>query len=235
MTVTDAATANSTAPALLILIPLIAGAVLVFGTWARTKVSLTAKLGPPDWDFSASWASTIAGAGAVLGTILGASVLPASPHYLSAAAYTGLNLFFAVLVVLAPFFFAATRIRVGQDADGTLHYEGFVWSFLVASGLTIWAVLGELGTLGVLFWELHHAATLSSWSVGPIWLLLAGAILLTLYYSIRTLGWILETAQAHLQVTVVATAAAAAAAAVAAPAAAAAPVPLPEAPRWTLL
>jgi hypothetical protein len=193
---TATTTASSTAPAILIGVPLIAGAVLVLISWSQARVGFGDKLGPPDWDFSASFASTIAGVGAVLGTILGAQVLPANPHYLSTIAYTGLNLFFAVLVVVAPFVFAATRDKISQDAQG-LHYEGFVWSFMIASAITVWAVIGELATLGVLFWELHHAGTLSGWAVWPIWVLIAGTISLTAYYSVRTVIWTLKLADAH--------------------------------------
>jgi hypothetical protein len=93
-----------------------------------------------------------------------------------------------------------------------------------------------LVTLGFVFWELEHARTLSWYSLAPILLTLLGTVLLTIYYSHRTITGILATAKQHADRSAAAREAAAAAAA-AVPAGAtvqAAPAPLPP-PRWNPL
>jgi membrane protein implicated in regulation of membrane protease activity len=74
-----------------------------------------------------------------------------------------------------------------------VQYQGYVWSFLLASFVTLWAVLGELATLWFLLTEIGVQGTLST---GPLRvfqgvLLLAG--LLVFFYTWRSFGQIVKT------------------------------------------
>jgi hypothetical protein len=61
-------------------------------------------------------------------------------------------------------------------------YQGYVWSFLFSSMVTLWAVAGELLTVFLLFREIRTAQSLSKLSV---WVMLGvvvfAAVLLLLY------------------------------------------------------
>ncbi len=129
---------------------------------------LSDRMGPANWDFSESWASTFTLVGALLGTILAqADVVPEPTLFLSNAAYGGLNLLFAVITVLAPLLYNTVR-GIQDPPDDTAgqepkepQYQGFVWSFLLASAMTFWAVLGELGAMYFLFREIVAGGALS--------------------------------------------------------------------------
>jgi hypothetical protein len=139
-------------------------------------------MGPADYDFSKSWASSITVVGALLGTILGAKgVIPTKTHYLVPDAYSALNLIFGIIVVLAPFVYRATSkandVTTNQATSDT-QYHGYVGGFLVATFLTVWGVVGELVTIFLLFGELQE-------SRGVLGLLLAmfsASSLVIIYY-----------------------------------------------------
>src|ERR1700736_1877403 len=65
---------------------------------------LTHCMGKPQWDFSKSWASSLTAVGALLGTILAA----AGGGLTSNKTNAGLNVFFGVLVLIAPLVYSAT-------------------------------------------------------------------------------------------------------------------------------
>jgi hypothetical protein len=153
-------------------------------------------MGPADWDFGKSWASTLTTVGDLLGTVLSAGVLPGDTQSLSKPAYAALNLFFGVLILIAGFVYTATRRpkeTTNQTAGKQVQYQGYVWSFLLASFVTMWAVLGELATLWFLLTEIGVQGTLSA---GPLHifqvvLLLAG--LLALFYAWRSIAQVVNT------------------------------------------
>jgi hypothetical protein len=153
-------------------------------------------MGPVDWDFGKSWASTLTTVGALLGTVLSAGVLPGDTQSLSKPAYAALNLFFGMLILIAGFVYTATRRpKETTNTSGVkqVQYQGHVWSFLLASFVTLWAVLGELVTLWFLLTEIGVQGTLSR---GPLHifqgvLLLAG--LLALFYAWRSIAQIVKT------------------------------------------
>ena len=74
---------------------------------SKQSVRLTDAVGPCNWDFSKSFASSITVLGALLTTVLAAKVPLASPSHVSAGDYAALSLFFGVLVVVAPLSFRA--------------------------------------------------------------------------------------------------------------------------------
>jgi hypothetical protein len=183
--------------------PLIFAFLFVVARWALlgvTGASLTKRLGPANWDFSGSWASTLTVLGALVGTILSAGVLPDETERLSKASYTALNLIFATLIVVAPVIYAATRrpkdtkLKPGDSADEAedIQYQGYVWSFLLASGIVIWAVVGELATIGLLLAELHGEKAISTEALGVLWGVLGAGALLIVSYSWNTIRWMIE-------------------------------------------
>jgi hypothetical protein len=112
------------------------------------------KMGAAYWDPKGSWASTLTATGAILGSVLSApAVLPANTLLLSRAHYFGLSLFFGALTVVAPFGYNTVRCAEKTDGGKRLEYHGYVWSFLTATALLLWAVLGQLATLSLLLNE----------------------------------------------------------------------------------
>jgi hypothetical protein len=184
---------------LLLLIPAILAALFIlvryFTLKGATGVDLGSRLGTVDFDFSKSFASTITVVGAVLGTVLTASVLPEEPELLSKQQYTALNLVFGAMIVLAGVVYAATE-RPKRDStpepDKTRKYEGFVWSFLLSTGLVMWAVLGELACLLLIVSELDRADLFTTSAIVVFIVLMATAALAILFYAYRRMHWIVE-------------------------------------------
>jgi len=118
------------------------------------------EMGPPDWDFKSSWASTLTVAGAVIGAIVAEpDLFPESPT-LSRAAYSGLSILFALMAVLAPLFYSAFRIV--RKPVALVPFRGRVWAFLVASAITLWAACGELFMAALLLWDIRTKALFST-------------------------------------------------------------------------
>ena len=67
------------------------------------------KLGSPAWDFTKSWSSNTALAGAVISTALALSALPELTKYASKSGYSALALLISFAVIIAPFVFIAFR------------------------------------------------------------------------------------------------------------------------------
>ena len=166
---------------------LVASVALVACGWlasGQPRSALTKGVpGRVGWDFSKSWASNFTVIGAILGTTLSAQILPSTTVVLpSPKDYTSLSLLFAVLVVVAPFVYSGLLFT--SDASGT---QGQCWELLVACSLTLWGVIGELGTVGLVFYEAQHAHGLAQGAVVPLWIVLGAAIALTAPYAIRTI------------------------------------------------
>jgi hypothetical protein len=118
-------------------------------------------MGSPTWDFSRSWASNLTVVGAFLSTTLALSSLPELTRHISKGGYALLNVIFTLIVAIAPFVFNVIRKPILTDvpgADGsTLQYQGYVFAFLIASGITVWAVSGQMITLIILVDEFSGA------------------------------------------------------------------------------
>jgi len=133
----------------------------LYSSWrlanAKPPISLVTKMGSPAWDFSKSWASNITVAGALLSSTLGVSALPELTQHLSKGGYAILSVYFTLLVIVAPLLFNVMRKPVITDTTGSdgskLQYQGYVASFLTASGITVWAVTGQMLTLLILIDE----------------------------------------------------------------------------------
>lgn len=170
------------------LLILLAGALAIHGT-----TTLRSPL-PADLDFKTSFASTVTAAGAVLATVIAASVLPEETATLSKEAFVALNLVFGIAVVVAGLVYAALQRPVWVDAkkekptDPDIqqrNMQGRVWGFLVASLITVWAVFGELLTVWLLLDELGQEQGFSDTSLFVFKLLIAAAAFTMAVYTWR--------------------------------------------------
>ena len=105
----------------------------------RTKM-----IGAADWDFSKSWASSFTAFFAILGTFL-ALKMPNSTMPLSSDQFAFLNFLFGAIVVVAPLVYNAT-VKIVSINEGKA-VLGTVGTFLSATALTMWAVIGELWSI----------------------------------------------------------------------------------------
>ena len=180
--------------------PMVGAVVLVvlaaLSAGSLTSPRLSERMGPVNYDFSKSWASSITVVGALLGTVLSAKgVVPTVTKFLPAATYSALNLAFGILVVLAPFLYrsvsAPVAVTTAQGPD--TEYQGTVAGFLLATALTLWGVLGELTALCLLFAELQESQGVSLAFLGLF--TLSGVLLII--YSLRSIPAVIRAQAQH--------------------------------------
>jgi hypothetical protein len=181
--------------------PLMAAVVFVVLMWLAdgSDAALRGRLGPANWDFSASFGSSLTVFGSLLGTILSASLLP-STTLVSASTYAGLNLVFGVIVVVGPLIYTATQTAVQVHRGSPIaepQYQGTVWGFLVATALTLWAVLGELATIGLILNEIRRGGSMPAPVLGVMVALLAIGGIFLFVLAARRVAAILADQQAH--------------------------------------
>jgi hypothetical protein len=175
-----------------LIFPLIAAVLLIFAAWFFfvRPIGLLEPLGALELKFGESFASTLTAAGALLGTIIAASVLPEETVNLSRAGFTGLNLIFGVAIVVAGVVYAAAQLPVWKDVPNEANkqeskFQGYVLPFLLAALITVWAAFGELLTLWLLIAELGQDQGFSSFAIFVIRALIvlaaAGMIPYTLF------------------------------------------------------
>ena len=177
--------------ALLIFVPLLAAAVLVI--LCLIAFDVNGPFGPANWDYSQSWATSLTLVGALLGTILGAGVLPNRLDLFSKAGYSGFNVLFGMLVLVAPLVYAAAQKRIQDAKDGTPQYKGTTWAFGFASVVTLWGVFGELATVGLLFREIEKAGGLDTLLVWASWVVLGLIVVSAITYTGRRMRQIAES------------------------------------------
>jgi hypothetical protein len=170
-------------PAFLLIV--LAGVVAI----RRNNTRLDSPL-PPDLNFKESFASTVTVAGALLATILAASVLPDETTGLSKEAFVALNLIFGIGVVVAGLVYAALQravwVPVKDDPKKEQRkMQGSVWGFLVASFITVWAVFGELFVVLQLLEELGQDQGFNSASLVLLRILVGLAALTMAVYTVR--------------------------------------------------
>lgn len=156
------------------------------------RVKLSAKMGPVNWKFGDSWASNLTAAGALLGTVSGASLLPERRLYVSEDWFTALNLFFGALVVVAPFVYASVRVanKPYPAGDKEPEYVGFVGTFLLCCAITLWAVLGEILTIGLFLMEAQSVFPAGALIAAGV--VLAVIFVLAIWYAWNTMRWTVE-------------------------------------------
>jgi hypothetical protein len=161
-------------------------AVSALRRWRTLSYNLSTPMDLPTWSFGSSWAANLTAVGALFGTVLSSTLkLPTTP-LLSKDAYTGLFLFFGAVVIVAGFFYTATRASDKAQANV---YHGYILTFLIACALTVWAVLGELWVLLLLLFDLHATGAAFTDIVFAMFRLTIGATIgLTIWYCWRTIG-----------------------------------------------
>jgi hypothetical protein len=145
-------------PLWLVVAALVAAAIL----YGRVRIAtgpkeLRLEAPGPKWKFDESWATTLTAVGGILGTILGGVTYPDAPRQIDKDTLVELSALFAAIVVVAPFLLRA----LGKKEPASLDDPG-LWTtnrgLLRASALTFGAVIGELGTLALLGWELAQGS-----------------------------------------------------------------------------
>lgn len=166
---------------------LVIAALLLASDRREPKVSLLGRMGGATWSFQQSWGSNVTIGAGILSTLVTAIAFPAHPHYMDRNSYTLLQVLFAALVTLAPLVYGLLRPGVQAGGAATAGAQGYVYMFLLAGALVLWAALGQLATLGVLVGEFSKAESLDAWLGLALITLAAGLALLLLAYGIRTL------------------------------------------------
>lgn len=160
-------------------------------------------VGSVNLDFSKSFATTMTAIGALLGTVLSAGLVDDSTGGISKEGFQALNLTFGVLILVAPLVYmlfqkqVTTTKTAGEDPNKRTtetHYAGKTWALLLASTITLWAVIGEIVTIYFLLGQLDASGDVSSTAITIMQAALAAGALLAAAYSWRKLRWIVETA-----------------------------------------
>lgn len=137
----------------------------------------------PKWSFS-SWATTLTGLGAVLGIVLAQATFPSFPVEIGKQELVNLNVLFGILVVIAPFVFQALRKSGLSESDEQAGRIGTNGTLLLATSITLWAVLGQLATFSLLCWELLGRSTIAAFAIAG--LVLLGALAIRYYLVTMT-------------------------------------------------
>lgn len=168
--------------ALVVIFAPLIGAVLLVGlaflSLTGDQPDLGARLGPVNWDFSTSFAGNATVFSAVLGTILAAGVLPKTLPAERVVTYAALNLLFGVAVIAGPFLYTALQRPKLVHLNGPTkepQYLGYVWTFLIAAVVTVWATAGEFATIATLFSDMRSANSLPEAGLIAFEALIAGA------------------------------------------------------------
>ena len=149
---------------LLVCVPLVVATVVVtLRAWianSKYPFQLNDRMGGLKWDFQDSWASNFTVVGAVLVTVLtsASTVAPNQMLLITSSQYAATSLLFAVVVVVGAVSYSATcrPTKVDLPTGGTdVQQQGWVWSFLVAALLTLWAVLGQVLAVVLLVLEMQ--------------------------------------------------------------------------------
>ena len=157
-------------------------AAILGGTMARAEwKKLCTDVPRPTWSVQ-SWASSLSAIGAVLATVLAGSSLPLGATPLSTSSFIALASFFVFLTVSGPFVFQCLRPKA-PGVDPTLSAPNY--ALLLACSLTLAAVIGQLATLALLYWEIVHGLPL-----GVVAIAVAAVLaVLAANYFWRTVQW----------------------------------------------
>jgi hypothetical protein len=148
------------------------------------------RLGSVHWDFSRSWATNITTVGAILGTVTATGLLPEAGRLLVPGEVAGLSVFFGVLAVLSGFVYTVLSRPVLDEMQEPAR-QGWVLPFVVAAGMTIVGVVGELTTLALLLVDGAQQGSNAEMAIALL-LLVAAAGGLVLVHAWITMGWTLR-------------------------------------------
>jgi len=167
----------------------------------RSKPTSPHEVGPVNYDFSKSFASTITALGALLATVLANKdlVIGAKP-FLDAGSFAALSVFFALLVVIAPLAYVAlskptpVKTPIGpnhaiQDGVPDFQSRGTPSGLLIATLITVWAVFGQVVTL---YYFLHSIASSGAAFQTVLLVVLILALLVVVIYVWHTIPALLN-------------------------------------------
>jgi hypothetical protein len=132
------------------------------------KIKPSHRMGSPSWRASDSWASNVTvGAGLISGLMT--LVLSDQTVYMSPTTYRVLTALLSAILALSPVVYGLFRTRTDASTQDvgvadrfsllqpdTNQFEGFVFFFLAAGWLTLWANTGQLVVFSLLIYELAH-------------------------------------------------------------------------------
>jgi hypothetical protein len=172
-----------------VLVSLVAVGAFLVVLLLKFRTRLGYRLGPANWSFTDSWASNLTLVGAILGAVLAGGVLSDQTRHLTKETYAGLNVMFGVIAVVAGFIYLAYRTSKSVKTDSGIEaqYQGFVWTFCVAGMVTLWAVLGQVGTLYLLVDELWAQGSIGRLPMLAFTVLLGVTVVAALAYSWTTI------------------------------------------------
>jgi hypothetical protein len=184
--------------ALILALALVAARWIIWRPNTSTRPPLTQPIGPVNWRFGESWASTLTTFSAFVGTVLASQVLPVEGLYLSSNGFAVLSLLFFFASLLAPFVYTATASRASPvpeppDSSTTPGYQGKVLTYLLATAITLWAALGEVTLIAFMAAELTRRGAV--FYVFAAVLVGVGALMLR--YSWVNIRWVLEIQAEH--------------------------------------
>jgi hypothetical protein len=151
------------------------------------KTDFLGEVGVAELEFSSSFASALTAVGALLGTIITAGVLPEETVHFSKAGFTGLNLTFGIAILVAAIVYSGLQRSFVEEEGGKKEWKlkGFVIPYLLAALITLWAVFGEVWTLGKLVEELGEGQGFSNLAVTMIQVMLIAAVAMVPYTVVR--------------------------------------------------
>lgn len=139
--------------------------LIVATVFFRERLSET--MGGPQYSFTSSFATNFTLGGSLVSLLISSSLLPDYPHFMTKQNYIAFSLLFAASMVIAPqlyVFFSKPTASTG----GSVSYVGSVLLFLLTASISVWAVLGQLTLVGLLFgefWVRGYVATANIWVV----------------------------------------------------------------------
>jgi hypothetical protein len=136
------------------------GAILAFNAsddkakGIREWLKATVDAGPA-WSLSDSWATNVAGAGGILGSVITAAGSTSFGSLLTSDATTAITLLFLIfggIAAFAPITYVAFATQPSSDTT-VEKTNTSAWGFLAAAIVTMTAVMGELATVSLLVWQ----------------------------------------------------------------------------------
>jgi len=146
-----------------------------------------------------SWASTLTVFSGILGTLLNPSFFPDPPKLLkSITTFQTLQIFFPILVVIAGFTVFVFNNICAIEIKEKIYSP--VWPLWLGSSLVLWAFVGELTTLIVLFEELRFADYFPRYETRITQYLFGLMEIIGICYVIISVGRIIEKAKTKKEV-----------------------------------
>jgi hypothetical protein len=164
----------------------------------RRKIRLFHVMGSVNWSFEKSWGANVTLGGALLMTLIGLTMFPDRPHLMTKASYSLLQVLFGALVSLAPLVYNLIRREVQVNSGGIprVEVQGYVFTFLIAGGLVLWAAMGQVATLATVSEEFVSGGALDQASGRTLQGLAALLFVLLLVYGFRSLYMTAKTVSA---------------------------------------